>query len=452
MSSDLDRWVERQFAVSAAGLARSLSPVEAVKTRPGFGQVIRPLKGAIVAAPGLEVSETEPDYFFHWHRDSALIVDALRALALHDPQVATHFADFVRFNVVLTALDGRALVADPAWRAAVDPDFARFVRPDADLAGAHGAALGGETRFNPDGTLDVQRWGRPQSDGPALRALALLRWLGQAPGTGAPGLDTATREAAAGLVRDDVAFVLARWREPCLDIWEEELGHHYYTLRVQAAALEAAADRLGSADPAPACRRAAAAILSTLDGYWRSDEGFYRSRILAGGGRSAKELDVSVVLAAIHAGGEGPTHSVRDPRLHATLARLEQSFAAHYAINAGRPAGPAMGRYPGDVYISGGAWYLTTLGAAEFCFRAAQACGEHDRAGWLARGDAFLETVRAYTPADGALSEQFDQTTGAQTSAKHLAWSYAAFLTCARARRECHEDGPSATPAAGDLL
>ncbi len=33
------------------------------------------------------------------------------------------------------------------------------------------------------------------------------------------------------------------------------------------------------------------------------------------------------------------------------------------------------------------------------------------------------------------MSEQFDQRTGAQTSAKHLAWSYAAFISCVAARR-----------------
>jgi glucoamylase len=53
----------------------------------------------------------------------------------------------------------------------------------------------------------------------------------------------------------------------------------------------------------------------------------------------------------------------------------------------------------------------------------------------IQRGDAFLETVRAFTPPSGDMSEQFDQNTGAQTSAKHLAWSYAAFISCVAARR-----------------
>jgi glucoamylase len=52
------------------------------------------------------------------------------------------------------------------------------------------------------------------------------------------------------------------------------------------------------------------------------------------------------------------------------------------------------------------------------------------------RGDAFLETIRAYTPASGELSEQFDQHTGVQRSAQQLAWSYAAFITCTHARRQ----------------
>jgi glucoamylase len=54
----------------------------------------------------------------------------------------------------------------------------------------------------------------------------------------------------------------------------------------------------------------------------------------------------------------------------------------------------------------------------------------------IARGDAIMRTVRAFTPAAGDLSEQFDRTTGAQTSAKHLSWSYAAFITAAASRAQ----------------
>jgi glucoamylase len=101
-----------------------------------------------------------------------------------------------------------------------------------------------------------------------------------------------------------------------------------------------------------------------------------------------------------------------------------------------------MGRYEGDTYYSGGAYYFSTLAAAEFCYRAAGAA--EDRSDALAlreRGDGFLRTVQRFTPEDGALSEQFDQATGAQTSARHLAWSYAAFISSITARQDIQLTG-----------
>jgi glucoamylase len=182
-------------------------------------------------------------------------------------------------------------------------------------------------------------------------------------------------------------------------------------------------------------RREADVIHRELDGYWLPEAGHYRSRVLANGTRSTKELDIAVILAGIHALGDSSTHSVRDPHMQATLRRLEALFDAAYPINRERPPyrAPAMGRYAGDVYFSGGAYYFSTLGAAEFCFLAAA----HSAAAaeWVERGNAFLETVRTYTPENGDLSEQFDQRTGDQTSARHLAWSYAGFISCVSARR-----------------
>jgi glucoamylase len=46
-----------------------------------------------------------------------------------------------------------------------------------------------------------------------------------------------------------------------------------------------------------------------------------------------------------------------------------------------------------------------------------------------AYADAFIALNEKYTPADGSLAEQFERTTGAPLSAKHLTWSYAAALT-----------------------
>ncbi|MDQ0473396.1 glycoside hydrolase family 15 protein [Labrys wisconsinensis] len=434
----LSPWIDRQYRHAAAAMLRSISPVGIVKARPGFGQTVVPKRGAIVASPVLGDWKPEPDYFFHWYRDSAVVIDALRLLHADGtlgPEALGHLGDFVRFSLSLQQLDGRALARDPAWRAAVAPDFIQYLRSDAELAAVHGEEVVAETRVNPDGTLDISTWSRPQNDGAATRALALLRWL---KGGAAIGAELAAD--IADLLHADLAFTLARWRRPCFDLWEEQSGRHYYTLRVQAAALAEGAPwlaELGGTEAAAACGREAHAILAQLDGYWLAEEGFYRSRLLDPPARTTKDLDIAVILAALHADGAEAAHSPRDPRMLATLASLEALFDRDFPINRGRPPGraAALGRYEGDGYFGGGAWYVSTLAGAELCFRAAAAAAPAEAAGLEARGDAFLATVQAFTPENGDMSEQFDRATGEQTSARHLAWSYAAFITCIAARR-----------------
>ncbi|HTC43795.1 MAG TPA: glycoside hydrolase family 15 protein [Steroidobacteraceae bacterium] len=418
--TDLEEWLEAQYHHCAHQMLRGISATDIIKQRPGFGQSIQAHIGSVVASPVLAAYDPDPDYFFHWYRDSAVVMDALRILyergTLSDEALQL-FEQFVHFSLAADALDGRALVERPQWRERVQPDFVKFLRQDADLAQAHGERIRGETRLNADGSLDISSWPRPQHDGIATRALTLTRWLKL------PGLEPAVREAASRLLQADVHYTRRHWREPSYDIWEEDLGLHYYTLCTAAAAL---AD-----DPA------GASILRMLDGFWDSSCGHYRSRVLSSGAASTKQLDIAVILAAVHTDLPGVRHSPGDPRQHATLTRLEELFARQYLINEGRPvgSGPAMGRYAGDVYYSGGAYYFSTLGAAELCYLAAVRMAPDAAQPWLARGDAFLETVRAFTPASGDLAEQFDQKTGVQSSARDLTWSYAAFISATAARR-----------------
>ena len=431
-----EAWLDQEYRYAAGAMLRSVSRTDLVKSRPGFGHSIRAAKGSIVASPVLASYDPDPDYFFHWYRDSAVVLEALRVLHADGSlgsEAIEHVRDFVRFGLSLRALEGRPLVQDSAWRTRVAPDFVKFLRTNEDLGAVRGANVVAETRVNPDGSLDISNWNRPQHDGAPLRALALLRWARSVE------FDEALDTEAAELILGDLDFTLHHWREPSFDIWEEEHGHHYYTMRVSAAAMSEGADwlRSRSADAhAQALDMAADEITRELDGFWRVDEQHLSSRVLSSGVRSSKELDIAVILSAIHAEARRGPHGVRDPRLHQTLARLEEVFSSAYAINRNRPAGhaPALGRYDGDVYYSGGAYFFSTLGAAEFCFLAADS-DDADALSWFERGDAYLATVRAYTPENGELSEQFDQNTGEQTSARHLAWSYAAFISTVAARR-----------------
>lgn len=485
-NEDLTVWIGRQREASARAMLRSISATHLIKERPQFGQTIRPARGSVLASTALGSWDPDPDYFFHWLRDSALVMDALRHLILdgtHAEKGLAHCRDFVAFSLSLNQLDGASFLAKAGdFRHQIDPGFLKYVRDDNDLAAIGAGTAQGEPRFNPNGTLDILRWSRPQHDGPALRALALMR-LWPVAGSGLA--------AMRALILADLVFVLRNWRTPCFDMWEEELGHHYSTRLAQHAALCDGAVWLaqneGEADGlAPQCDAAAQELARCLDHYWDPGKGFYVSRRGVENGIAEKELDFSVILGVVHAGRQEGAHSVLDPKVLATLARLEDLFAEIYPLNKirGQDRGPAMGRYAGDSYFSGGAYYFSTLAAAEFYYWLAEriakgarldvtpearssllrigldeaTCAEGGDAqarrceALLRQGDRFMATVAAFTPASGELSEQFDQRTGEQTSAKTLAWSHAAFITAAKRREaalgaaRCSASGQSAMP------
>jgi glucoamylase len=425
MDATLDAWIERERCVAADEILACISATDLVKARPAFGRVVRPAPGSVVASPSLADWNPDPDYFFHWYRDSAIVIDALRLLWIDgaiDGRALTLFADFLRFGLNCARVDGRTLPTAEIC-AATAPNYRQFLRSDEDLAAVFGAGARADTRIDPDGRIDVLLWGRPQHDGPALRALTLMRWSACA----GDAFDAQTAADLETLLRDDLEFAFAVRDDACLDLWEEENGRHYYTTRVLAAALQEGAQRLFAQreiDVGARYAQTAKDLLTRLDAHWSAADGYFRAR--SADIAHAKDPDVSILLAVLHADDDGARHGCRDPRIAATLSRLETYFSAALTINRDRDA-PALGRYPGDVYFGGGAWYIGIFGAAERAYR----CGDAQR------GDAFMETARAFAPPDGLLSEQIDRDTGAQISAKRLAWSYAAFVSCVVARQAC---------------
>ena len=429
----LEAWIERQARISAAKLARAVSATWLICNRRGFGQTIRPAKGSVLASPEIDAAGAAPDYFFHWLRDGAAVMDAALVL-VEGPDARAwieRFEDWVGFTLGLGRLDGKAFLQRGDFRRPVQEWALQFVRPDEEIAAVADDRAFDDVRYGADGELDFIKWSRPQHDGAALGVLAALRFWRRNLST-----SDAARQSLIDLIGQSLDYTAARADVPSYDIWEEDLGHHYYTRLVQCTALEEGAtwsESRGDRQRAALCRNAASQLARALDGFWSEERGIYRSRNEPSG-PSSKALDMAVILAVLHAGHLSGPHSVADPRVVSTMARIEEMFAADYALNRGHARPFAFGRYRGDRYFSGGAWYLASFAAAEFHYRAASASpGDSDEL--RARGDAILAAVRGYIPASGELSEQFDQTSGAQTSAKNLTWSYAAFLTASQARK-----------------
>jgi glucoamylase len=428
----LEDWAERLWRHSADKLTRAISATWLVKERPGFGTSVRPAKGSVLASP----DPGDPDYFFHWLRDSAAVMDAVRLLVRRGEDAEgwkARFNDFVEYSLGLRAISGPEFLAREAgFRKKVTPGFLQYVRPDEEIAAVEGDRALGEARYNADGTFDFIRWNRPQHDGPAARALTVMRFLDDGFAEGD------TRRRAEDLIRGDLAYTASHAGAIGYDIWEEEPAQHFYTALVQHAALEHGArfeEAAGHKGRAAILRDAGNGLVALLDSFWSENSGYIHSRLPGEGVDPEKALDFATVLGVIHAGLKSGPHSVQGPRVRATFAKLQDLFGVDYALNRGRGSGLLFGRYRGDRYISGGAYYFSTFGAAEYYYRLA-AASPSEKSELVAQGDAILARTRDFIPASLDLTEQLDQTTGEQTSAMDLSWSYACFITAWEARRD----------------
>ena len=399
-------------------------------------------RGAVIASP----STSDPNYFYHWIRDGALTMDVVVRLWEHENEPGR-----------------RTVLFQYIWDYLV---FSRQNQLTVTLTGL------GEPKYEADGRAFDGEWGRPQNDGPALRAVTAARVALASMAQGRRDLADQLYRAempARTLIKNDLEYVAHHWRDASVDLWEEVTGDHYYTRLAQLRALRIGsvlARELGDVPAARFYTEQAEAIAASLDGFWDPAARRLKATVnrVRGVDYKHSELDAAVVLAALHAGADGERGGVDDDRLLATIPVLELAFTQAYPINGVIPhLPPAIGRYPEDRYYGGNPWILTTAAMAEHAFRLVVALrhkdielnetngvfwhavapglpmrsriiagsAEHTQvlAGLQQRGEGYLARVSRHMPEDGRLDEQWDRTTGFQASARDLTWSYASLVT-----------------------
>ena len=361
-----------------------------------------------------------------------------------------------------------------AGNASLEPTIKAYITAQAKLqavpnqAGAldDGSGLG-EPRFNRDGTANAGPWGRPQRDGPALRATAIIAYARHLLGT---GNSAAVRSILWPIISNDLAYIGQYWNQTGVDLWEETHGSSFFALAAQHRALaegSALAAQIGA--PCAACDSQAPQILCFLQGFWEGQ--FFLSNLNAANGRTGR--DCAAVLASIAT--FDPAARCDDTTFQPCSARalsnhkvLVDAFRAIYPINAGagNASGVAVGRYPEDVYFGGNPWLLCTTAAAEqlydalypwrrtgaiqvtdtsrdffnaFAPRVARGTynASTDTFKFLTRAvksyaDSFMSVVEKSTPANGTLFEQFLRNDGSPASAIDLTWSCESTDACDR--------------------
>lgn len=397
--ADLD-WLKSERALGFQVIMQNISPTKAVLN----GLV--PKRGSIVAS-------TTPHYYYHWTRDAGLVVDSLlqyyeaSASPAEKAHIAVKLAEYREFSEYI-----QNVYTDERFGPAI-----------LNL---------GEPKFNVDGSAFNENWGRPQNDGPALRAISLIHWSKILM---AEGQEDYVRFKiykptlpADSVLKKDLEYISHHWRDPDFEPWEEVKGEHFYNRMVQRRALLEGAELaslLGDAAAAAWYYTQAREIEATIPLFWSPRRGYFMATRNRVGGHDYKHshLDASVLLGLLHGGLNDGFLPLSDPKVLATVEKLAEAFIQVYEVNQQGP-GIAIGRYPEDRYEGGNPWVLTTLAMAEYYYKIGQ----------TEKGDAFVERVKYHAHPGGNLNEQIDRNSGHMKSVEDLTWNYAAIITTFLAR------------------
>jgi glucoamylase len=351
--------------------------------------------GAVIASP----SQNNPNYYYHWVRDGALTMDVVLSLYLNSTDAQIKQQHWNRLMAYLT--------------------FSLGNQDTPNRSTTMGRGLG-EPKFNTDGSAFQGDWGRPQDDGPALRAVVFIRLANNLLDGGQADQVALVKTKlyqntlpSSSVIKRDLEYVSHNWQNTCFDPWEEVSGNHFYTRMVQRRALRegaALANRLNDPGAANWYNQQAAAIEAALNNHWDATKGYLVATLNRDGGLDYKtsNLDTAVVLAVLHSHIPGDSFfAPTDEMVLATAQTLSSTFAnpALFPINnvlknpEGAVMGPGIGRYPEDRYsgqannFDSNPWVLCTTALAELYFRAANEWVKKGQIVITARNQAFLASI-----------------------------------------------------------
>lgn len=350
--------------------------------------------------PGLPIASPDvesPNYRFHWIRDGAFSAAALIDELPRSPSLRSTITDYIEASVSTQKVP--------------------------NLSGGLG-----EPKFLPDGGAFNEPWGRPQNDGPAIRAMALCKYVHDQCSY-SDACDIYTR-----CIKPDLQFVATHWQDPCFDLWEEVYGRHFFTTAMQYGALKAGkliAAYTGDYFEANYFADELKNITKDIKSSWLGVQPWSEHIPRNLGNRAG--LDVASVLAAVELehlvnwttefDNEKLIVTTRHRMIQALVTTLTTDFALRFPINSGRTGG--IGRYPEDMYDGvarngGNPWFICTAVVAEALIRS----GQYDRAVPLLM---FIGRHRGPT-----VSEQADRWTGFMRGASRLSWSHSSIYRVCR--------------------
>jgi glucoamylase len=261
----------------------------------------------------------------------------------------------------------------------------------------------GEPKFGVDGKPFTGSWGRPQRDGPALRALTLIHYLREY-NASHPSLWSSNQPVdffkpfyqasmpANSVIKADLEYVSHYWNESSFDLWEEVEGLHFFNLMVSARSLKegsSLARSFGDYGAAEWYEEQSGYIEKLLTKFWNAKKGHLVETLWS----KRSGLDCGLLLGSLHAmpldsSSDGAIYPPWSDEILVSLLELIRDQHDRFPINSSPSEdedddaeayfleGTGIGRYPEDIYDGygtsdrgGNPWFLCTSSAAEILYR-----------------------------------------------------------------------------------
>ncbi|KAF8545195.1 Six-hairpin glycosidase-like protein [Trichophaea hybrida] len=452
----LEDWIQQQRKASFKYLLDNIAP--------SGSNAKEAAPGVVIASP----SKKSPNYFYMWVRDAAITMgDVIEAYEKNGDETLKSIIESY------TDLQGT-------------------LQNTFNPSGGYTTGGLGEPKFQVDGAPFTENWARPQRDGPALRALALMRYVRTLNESDPSAIDRDwLRKVYDGklptnsIIKADLEYISHSWNITGFDLWEEVKDLHFFTAIVQRKALVEGRDlavALGDSAAANWYESQQLELKKFLESsFWNKERG-HLVAFLDTRAHYRTGIDCGLLLGSLH-GGQEDLFPPWSDQILASLAELVADMAERYPINKyttpfypeeeDRLRGVGIGRYPED--SEGHPWFLCTSSVSNILYNSIEQFVKqghfdindtnlrffsklhpngkavqgryHLGDPWFRKylvdmfkyADSFLNVIRWHATVDGRLSEQFSRHSGFQRGAEQLTWSHGSYIGAATDRDAARE-------------
>lgn len=321
------------------------------------------LPGVIIASP----SKENPNYYYQWTRDAAITLNLITEQVYLNPK------NHSLINIIESYIENTLILQKIPNRSGSVEDYGNL----------------GEPKFETNLTNYNGNWGRPQRDGPALRAISIMNYLNVLYEYSLPVEKQSTLYNSSFIyyeaIKPDLIYTIKYWHEKGFDLWEEIYDYHFFTSLVQLKSLSLGLKYAKLFNDSIEFQNELSETINNLLNFINHDSGFinpFKPYIVSGpslyhiGKRNG--LDIATILASLYTHEDNETSipfNIDNGYILTTLSSLISDMKFRYPINfQDNFLGVALGRYPEDIYdgyhqTEGNPWFISTSTASELIYK-----------------------------------------------------------------------------------